>query len=214
MRKLWHLSGFQTIRHRSKLGQAGLWGLAMNWATVLGCAGSWNCVTGGTGETRRRRQRYGNSHKSCWTKSVCLACCRPLNLVCLSTISNVRCLGSMRVIQRSVFWSVCLCGGDSPGIGAEEQPLKAFIRSWSKTSGLELLFMTTGRPELQLPDRTEHRRPASARTHGVTYIQNNGWHTHRHPHGNIITVTDNRTTTKQSPCVSSYAERSSEGNNL
>lgn len=38
--------------------------------------------------------------------------------------------------------------------------------------------------------------------------------THTHPHGNIITVTDNRTTTKQSPCVSSYAERSSEGNNF
>lgn len=111
---------FQTIRHRSKVGQTGLWGLAMNWATVLGCAGSWNCVTGGTGERRWRwRRRYGNSHSSCWTKSVCLACCRALPPVSLHhfTFSCAAPSGineSDSEVCLLIRLSVCLCGGDSP----------------------------------------------------------------------------------------------------
>ena len=37
----------QTAAHRFNLGQTRLWGLLMNWATVLGCARSWICVTDG-----------------------------------------------------------------------------------------------------------------------------------------------------------------------
>ena len=104
-----------------------------------------------------------------------------------------------------------------PVLYTEEQPLKAFIRSWSKTSGLELLSMTTGRPELQLP-RPHWGQEAGQRSHtwSPTYriTTDTHTHTHTHPHGNIVTVPDNRTTTKQSACVSSHAERSSDGNNL